>query len=285
MLDTYVEFAGIKLRVDPINRPRSDRNDNVMAIFQEEQPFTWGFCQPYIAEVLKIASGTCGFLDVGCGGGVFSILIATHFPGTRIIALDKNARAIKQTRRNMGLNNVSFETKTSLYSLESLPEHSVRVIGIYPPYHLYPKSLAKKVPLHARGGSYGQGEFKSQLAIAAYQLADGGIIFFNQMCLGNDFGPAFLEYIPQLVTESSLHFTNVFPRIQTGKFLLGVYGDRHKEFVSSTSERWPWLYYTVGIIRRDGKSLMEEVPHSINLDRSWADRIELHRQIALHEFY
>ncbi len=284
MLDSYVKFSGIKLYVDPINRPRKETDDNVMAIFHEEQPFTWEFCKPYIAEAVKTSLGKIEFLDVGCGSGVFAILVAKHFPGIRIIALDKNKRAIEQAQKNASLNKVFFETKHELYTAESLPEQSVRVIGMYPPYHLYPESIVGKIPQHARGGSDGQSEFKNQLTVASQQLATDGIIFFNQMCLGNETGPAFLEYIPKLVPASSLLYTNIFPRMRTREFLSGVYGERYANFVLSMSQDWPWLYYTVGIIRRDGKNLIEQVSHSINLDRTWADRIELHRQIALHEF-
>ena len=285
MFDTYVEFSGIKLHVDPINRKRHEENDNVMAIFQEEQPFTWDFCQPYITEALETSKGACEFLDVGCGSGVFAILMAKHFPETSVIAIDKNPRAVEQARKNALLNEVVIETRHEPYSVESFPEQSARVIGLYPPYHLYPEDIAWEIPQHARGGSDGQKEFKHQLTIAGKHLSPDGIIFFNQMCLGDAAGPGFLRYLPRIIPGSSLTYTEVFPRMRTVGFLRGVYGERHQKYVTETSNQSPWLYYTVGIIKNDGLEKLSAVSHERELfGRSWADRIALHQAIAAHEF-
>ncbi len=285
MFDEDVEFAGIKLKVDPINRKRTDESDNVMAIFYEEQPFTWEFSRPYIEHALKESNGSIDFLDIGCGSGVFSILIAKHFPGSKIIALDKSARAIEQAQENAKLNGVSFEVKHELYSPSSFPKNSTKVIGLYPPYHLYPEEIADKIPQHARGGSDGQEEFKNQLRIAENHLAEGGIIFFNQMCLGDENSPEFTRYIGEHIANASVTYTNVFSPITTNAFPRGLYGDTHIEYVEATSKEYPKAHYNVGVIRRDGKAEIKEVPHSVGRKgRSWQDRIQLHYEIAQHEY-
>jgi len=284
MYDDNAQFAGISLMVDPITRKREESADNVMAIFHEEQPFTWEFVQPYIAKALKESGGTLDFADVGTGSGVFSILVAKHFPGTKIVAIDKSPRAIEHARQNAALNGVSFELKFGQYAKDMLPEASVKVIGLYPPYHLYPESVAEKIPQHARGGSDGQEEFRNQLAIAGAHVAENGIIFFNQMAVGTEAGPEFLDYIPKLIPGASVTYTNVFEPMYTHEFLEGVYGNKHADYVAAMSERAPMVYYCVGIIRKDGKNAESVVKHSVNLQgRTWAHRILLHKEIANHE--
>jgi SAM-dependent methyltransferase len=286
MFDEEAEFAGIKLKVDPIDRKRTDESDNVMAIFYEEQPFTWEFSKPYIEQALNESTGSIDFLDIGCGSGVFSILVGKHFPDSKIIALDKSPRAIEQAQENAKLNAVSFDVKHELYSPDSFPAKSAKVTGLYPPYHLYPEEIAEKIPQHARGGSDGQDEFKNQLKVANHHLADNGIIFFNQMCLGDENEPEFTRYIPEYIEGNpSVLYTNVFPGMSTEEFLKGVYADKHPEYVHETTERYPKVYYNVGIIRRDGKGEVKEMPHTIDLKgRTWDDRIKLHYEIAQHEY-
>lgn len=284
MYDANAQFAGISLSVDPINRQRTESSDNVMAMFHEEQPFTWEFVRPYIEKAFVSSKGSTDFLDVGTGSGVFSILVATHFPGSRILAIDKSLRAIEVATRNAETNAVSFQLRRERYSTLTIPAKSVKVIGLYPPYHLYPEEVSDSIPQHARGGSNGQEEFINQLFIAGHHLAEDGIIFFNQMCLGDERGPAFVDYIQQLIPQASIEYTNVFPRIRTEQFLRGVYGDRHPEYLAETANAYPWLYYTVGVIHRDSQGRIQEVGHTVDLaGRSWEDRILLHREIAAHE--
>ena len=285
MYDSKIQFAGISLEFDPINRERVEEDDNVMAIFPEEQPFTWEFAQPYIKQALAQSSGELDFLDVGTGSGVFGILMAKHY-GARVLALDKNPRAIELAKKNAENNHVFLAFQEGEYAVHSVQPHSVKVIGLYPPYHIYPEQVAMKIPQHARGGSDGQQEFKNQLFIAGHHLAENGIIFFNQMCLGDESGPSFTRYIPQLVSgHPSLLYTNVFTPISTWDFLQNVYGKRHAGLADWVATENPLLYYTIGIVTYDGQGKIERVPHAIDLTgRSWQDRIQLHAEIARHAF-
>lgn len=286
MFDSFVEVEGVKLNVDPINRKRTEGKDNVMAIFWEEQPFTWQFIQPYVKEALAKSDGQTDFLDVGTGSGIFGILMAKHHNAS-VIAIDKSDRAIEIAQKNVKLNAVgSIKFQHQLYSVDSVPENSVKVIGLYPPYHLYPEAIANRIPQHARGGSDGQQEFINQLKISTHHLAEDGIIFFNQMCLGDENGPRFLQYISEFIKESpSIIYTNVFSPVDTRMFLKGVYGGRHTDYIEKTAQEYPVLYYTVGIIKKDGKGEIKEVAHNIDLHgRSWEDRIVLHHEIADHEY-
>jgi SAM-dependent methyltransferase len=285
MYDDFVELDGIRLRVDRLDRERTDNDDNVMAIFYEEQPFTWQFVQPYLRDALTESAGEIDFLDVGCGSGIFSLLMAKHY-NAKVIAIDKSNRAIDFAGKNAILNDLEFQIQHELYNVCSAPKEGSKIIGLYPPYHIYPEFIKEKIPQHARGGSNGQEEFKNQLAIASNHLAENGIIFFNQMCLGDESGPDLLDYIPKLVVDNpSVIYTNVLPPIETKEFLEGVYRGDHRYFVDKVSSENPWVHYTVGIVKRDRKGEVIHVKHDIDLKgRSWEDRIKLHREIALHEF-
>ena len=100
MYDSFVEVDGVKLNVDPINRRRTDKSDNVMAIFQEEQPVMWQFTKPYVANAISQGEGTLDFLDVGTGSGIWSLLMRKHFPTASVLAIDKSPRAVTEAKKN-----------------------------------------------------------------------------------------------------------------------------------------------------------------------------------------
>ncbi len=283
MFDTSASFAGITIKVDPIDRPREEESDNVMAMFYEEQPFMWEFVKDEIEKKVAEDIGEIDFLDVGTGSGVWSILVAKNTGAKNIVAIDKSPRAVIEAKKNAQLNGVDFKIQEEFYNMNSAPYRSAKVIGIYAPYHLYPKEIEMKIPQHARGGVDGQQIFKEELCTADYHLALNGSIVFNQMCLGKNGKPDFVNYIPQLIKDSSLSYTNIFPPMNTAEFLKGVYGDLYPEWQREISKEYPEVYYCDGIITRDGKKEIKEVEHNIDLKgRTWADRVELHKQIGLH---
>lgn len=283
MFNTSVNFANIKIEVDPINRQRMEDSDNVMAMFYEEQPFMWEFVKEEIAKTIQKAEGKIDFLDVGTGSGVWSILVAKNLKAKRILAIDKSPRAIKWAQKNAQLNGVDFEIRQEFYNLSTTPYQSCKVIGLYPPYHLYPQEVELKIPQHARGGIDGQQIFREQLVTADYHLAEDGIIVFNQMCLGRNGVPEFTQYIPHLLHDVSLEYTNIFSPITTQEFLEGVYGNRYLKYIKKISTNYPELYYCNGIIRRDGIGSIQEIIHAIDTNgRTWKDRIALHHEIAKH---
>lgn len=283
MFESTASFANIKIEVDPINRKRTEGSDNVMAMFYEEQPFMWEFMKKEIEKSIKKTKGEIDFLDVGTGSGVWSILVAKNLKAKNILAIDKSPRAIEWAQKNARLNKVKFKVSHEFYNLSTAPYQSCKVIGLYPPYHLYPKDVEFKIPQHARGGVEGQQAFREQLTVANYHLAKNGIIVFNQMCLGRNGRPEFANYIPHLLEEVSLEYTNIFPPMKTKDFLKAIYGNKYSKYINETSEKFPELFYCDGIIRRDGKGTVREIKHSVDLQgRTWNDRIALHLEIARH---
>jgi len=284
----HAEFFGISIYTDPINRTdRTEADDTLMCMMHEEQPCIWHCAYPFIAEAIAKSNGEIGFLDVGTGSGVFATLVAKHFPGQNILAIDKNPRAVKRAAENAKRNGVEFRISEEFYSEDTAPAHSCRTIGIYPPYHLYPVQYEMLVPQHARGGWDGQREFKNQLSKVGYHLADDGIIFFNQNCPGSEEGPAFLDYYQQLVGgKPSMTYTEILPRIKMHKFLEYVYEgiDRPEtnEYIEMMCDLYEWNYLVNGIIRADGLGKVDTFVHDYDLkDVDWPYRAKIHNEISL----
>ena len=285
---THANFFGVEIHTDPINRKgRTEEDDTLMCMMHEEQPMIWHCCLPYIKKAIAKSNGEIGFLDVGTGSGVFAVLMAKHFPKISVVAIDKNPRAAKRAMENARLNGVSFTVKEEFYSPKTVAAHSCRTIGIYPPYHLYPEGYEMLVPQHARGGSDGQREFKNQLSKVGKHLAQDGIVFFNQNCVGTESGPLFLDYYQELVGgQPSMIYTEVFPRICTREFLEMIYrGISHPEidqYIDRMATEFPWNYLVHGVIRQDGLGKVETFTHDYDLcGMTWYDRAQIHREIAL----
>lgn len=286
MYDRECMVDGISIITDPAGQKYLEQGKQaLMFLMHEEQPLLWEFARPHIAAALAESKAEVTFLDVGTGSGVFAILVCKHFGG-KVVAIDINPRAVEVAGGNAQRNGfVDIELRHERYGVETVETGQAQVIGIYPPYHLYPRQIESKLPMHCVGGSYGQREFISQLTIADRHLASGGVLFFNMFCLGGEEGPQFLKYVPEIMSDCSLTWTNVLPRISTYEFLDAIYPDRHRQFVEMLASRHAWLYLTDGIVKRDGKDVIGYVDHGIDLKgRTWQDRIDEHRAVAAHEF-
>jgi 2-polyprenyl-3-methyl-5-hydroxy-6-metoxy-1,4-benzoquinol methylase len=111
MFDSYVEFGGIELAVDPIDRDRTEDSDNAMAIFYEEQPFMLEFSKQVVKQTLENTEGEIDFLDVGTGSGVLGLYIAHNASAQSVVGIDKSGRSVKKARNNRDLNGLNFEIK------------------------------------------------------------------------------------------------------------------------------------------------------------------------------
>lgn len=288
MYDEQVSIFGITLAVDAINRKRTDDSDNVIPIIWEEQPITWLFAQPHIKRALTESQGDIDFLDVGTGSGVFGILMAKHY-SARVLAIDISQRAISFATTNAINNGIDWELRLEEYAGKTAPRKSAKIIGLNAPFHIYPSNVSKEIPQHARGGCEGYERFYDQIRIATLHLALQGIIFFVQMCVGDEIGPKYVKDANALLSGLDgyqFHWSNILPRIDTWDFLTDVYGLKHKKFVYEMASEYPFTYFTMGIIQstNSGRTI-KEVAHNLDLrGRSWKDRIALHREIAEHEF-
>ena len=277
------EGLGVRIWYDGVTR---QHHDNVMGIFYEEQVLTWKFLGDKLLKTISSTAGEIDFLDVGTGSGFWAILVAKQLQklgrAAQIIAIDKVERAVEVCKQNMTENNIEFTLKQQAYQTTSAPTRGVKVIFMNPPYHIYPSILEEFVPHHARGGAFGYQEFISWLSVADYYLAEGGSIFFHDMCLGNEY-PEFLRFIPLFINGSpSIYYYEIFPPKDTFSFLRAVYEYEFAPFIYETAIRFPRVFFTSGVIVKDGfgDSHKEEVSDDLLAGASWQDRISLHKSIA-----
>jgi len=62
----------------------------------------------------KLKNEPASILDVGCGGGYFTRLLAYKYPKAKIIGIDYSSKAIEHAKRNKSLPNLSFEVPKTL---------------------------------------------------------------------------------------------------------------------------------------------------------------------------
>ena len=274
-----VQFDCINLHVDGFKNPR--KLEGVMPIFYEEQPATWLIFKEWLLEYF--ANSNPSVLDVGTGSGFWAILLSKYFSTSNILGIDKNLRCIKFAKNNQTLNQANTNFKHQVYNISIVPEQSQDLIVLAPPYHIYPKVLSESIPYFARGGYDGQGEFKSQLTISKYHLRDNGVILFNMMNIGKDNKPFYINHIlNEFGKDVSLYYVNIFAPWKTYDFLSSVYGTENISFIQDLDEQGPEIFYTSGIIVKNKKGIIKEISSNIYIDlqdRSWDDRVKLHKEI------
>jgi len=257
----------------------SIRNDRVQGVFYDEHPIIWYHLKDVIERKMRTIKGDIDFLDVGCGSGFWAIIVKKKIGG-RVLAIDKLGRAVKFSKKNANINGVNIEIRKELYSVKTAPPKKVKVICLNPPYHIYSPEIEDKIPVFARGGSYGQNEFKNQLEIAGFHVAPDGIITFNMECLGMHGKPQYIDYYKNLVgSNPSICFTNIIEPASSEYYLRGIYKNRFTDFIDELSNEYPEVFYTVGYITNDRKGKVEEVPLKKRYGSfNWEDRIEAHRK-------
>ncbi|MDO5635544.1 MAG: methyltransferase [Micrococcus sp.] len=79
---------------------------------------------------------TADVLDLGCGNGLLTLAAARLWPQARILASDHSADAVASTRATAELNGVGDRVHVQHDdAAASVPEHSVRVVLLNPPFH------------------------------------------------------------------------------------------------------------------------------------------------------
>jgi 16S rRNA (guanine1207-N2)-methyltransferase len=67
-------------------------------------------------------------IDMGCGCGVIGIVLARMFPAAQVTALDRDLLAVRYTRQNAALNQVTNLTAIGSVGLENAPDQMVDLI-------------------------------------------------------------------------------------------------------------------------------------------------------------
>ena len=75
---------------------------------------------PYYLRDRRVPSEPLDILDVGCGAGVTTLLLAEANPGARLVAMDLSARSVQQTVAR--LQTQGYTVEGQVLALEDLPQ-------------------------------------------------------------------------------------------------------------------------------------------------------------------
>ncbi|MCU9970936.1 methyltransferase [Mobiluncus mulieris] len=112
-----------------------------------------------LRKVPKLPEGGV-FVDVGCGWGPLSLVMARQRPAARVVAVDVNARALDLTAKNARENGLgNLEVLAEAAALAQLADGSVDVIWSNPPVRIGKDALhamwtAWRVKLRPGGVAY-----------------------------------------------------------------------------------------------------------------------------------
>jgi methylase of polypeptide subunit release factors len=122
--------------------------------------------------------------DIGCGAGPGAVLIARARPGADVVAVDINDRALRYTRINAALANIT-NVVAQRSDLLSRVDGEFDLIVANPPYLL---DRDERVYRHG-GGGLGEGLSLAIAGLAATRLAPGGTLLLytgSAICGGAD---------------------------------------------------------------------------------------------------
>jgi len=84
-----------------------------------------------LAEAAPAATSA---VDLGCGSGVLAIAIARDRPQLQVVATDVSAAAVRATRQNIDLNQLTNVTALQDDAASSIPDASVDLVLLNPPF-------------------------------------------------------------------------------------------------------------------------------------------------------
>lgn len=92
---------------------------------------------PHLRELHTGTNGPDEVVDLGCGNGAIAAYLALVHPALRVHATDQSASAVRSTTATAEANGVADRVRTSRDdALSAVPDASVRVIVLNPPFHL-----------------------------------------------------------------------------------------------------------------------------------------------------
>ena len=132
-------------------------------------PDTYRFARALRAALRQLPAGGRRALDMGCGAGAGAVLIARHWPGAEVLAVDPNGRALALAAVNAelaGAAGVRTVRADSMAGVDGLFD----LIVAHPPYLLDP---CGRVLRHG-GGVHGEQRSFELVRTGLARLAPGG---------------------------------------------------------------------------------------------------------------
>jgi methylase of polypeptide subunit release factors len=157
-------------------------------------------------------------IDIGCGAGPGAILTAQARPNAQVFAVDINERALRLTRVNSALNEVS-NVEARYSDLLSAVEDDFDLIVANPPYLVDPKERA-----YRHGGGPLGADLSLAIVDAAHErLAPGGTLLLYTGVAMIDRRDPFREAVAQRLGELSWTYRESDPDVFGEELESGVY--------------------------------------------------------------
>ena len=300
----WARFDGLTIETDSIDYPGSDR---VMPIVDEEQVLMCRMMLPSVPQGSYV-------LDIGTGSGVLGLACAKH-NRCRVVGIDVSARAIEFAGRNALNNGI-----TVIREGQPVPEGGIQLIQISarsyacladvqgqfdvvllnPPFN--PTCPGLEVATHAASGEDGQRCFRDHLEAALALRSDAGMVIGYQMSY--DRKPAAVAAVDEIAGRwpCRVEYLNCLqdaPSYPVAEFLrqqyssllrpsssgkgLGLNEDVVEDYIvrlGGSGQVFSLIYYEARGLTGSAQpgrhvQLVRGLPQ-----RTWADRIWLHRRIV-----
>ncbi len=288
--EAYSEILGLKIVADPFTATESDR---VFGLVREEHMGTLLSWETAVEEVLRqFPHGK--IVDAGLGSGVLSIWAAKKSQeiygeqtSNRVIGFDINEKAIRYARANALINNVEnlFEFRHQSYDESALPEESVVLALLNPPYQLVPPGF--KAPIHGYGGFDGLEVVRLAARSAARHVCPGGAICMGTKAIGDrersliekEFRDGSLVGDP---SAFSMEIFNILEPMETKYWVDYIYQKQCPDHSKTLSSMGNLIHFiSVTIFKDGGQGNIRKLETSLDLEGyGWTDHLEAHRLIT-----
>lgn len=160
-------------------------------------------------------------IDIGCG----AVLIARHWPGAEVLAVDLNVKALTLTAINADLAGAHRVRTVRSDALQAV-DGDFDLIVAHPPYLLDPCAR----PLRDGGGAYGEQQSCAIVASALQRLAPGGrLLLYTGVAIVNGADPLLARLTPML-DDAGVQW-------QYDEIDVDIHGDELAEPAYATAER------------------------------------------------
>ncbi len=248
--------------------------DRVFPLFEDESI--------YLANHIKVKNDDI-VLDIGTGSGILAIFAASK--AKKVYATDINLRALNLAKLNAHANGVEQKIKfLKGDGLKPIKNMMFDLVLFNPPFNIAPYGL--RGARFSDSGEDGLKLTRNVLKEIKNNVKKNGRIQIITFSPGSEKDPIMIPLITKYLGKNiRIEYTNLFPRIETKKFLKGVFENRYRNWIYKFCRKYPFYYYIFVTIQMDTEfPLVKVLPLKTRFkehafDGSWAARINRRKAI------
>lgn len=153
--------------------------DGELAIWQRQEGYRFGLDALLLATDLPELPDGATVVDLGAGQGVVGLTVAHHYPGLKVVAVERQESLLELLQRNVEeneLTNVEIVAGDLRDHRELLTPHSADLVLANPPY--YPTGRRRPSPVRERAEARHElhGDLGDFVEASAYVLDQRGTL-------------------------------------------------------------------------------------------------------------